>query len=160
VNIREVYLGPGNLSDPLLERLRELPNLKCIVFLFTENPDLGLKRLRGITTIEELTFERTFLSRRSIDLIGSFPNLKSLCFPMYGLKANDLNGIKNHPSIERICFTRAERDEALLPVLQSLPHLNSVIIQVGYDEQKAKAFERSLQKTLPDCTCRVDEIER
>jgi hypothetical protein len=155
-NVRDLYLG-GDTCDQRLGRLRELPNLKCLVLLFADNPDALLERLRGMSTLEELTIDRTFLSRQSIDHIGCFPKLKSLCLPVYGLKPGDLEGIRNHPSIEALFLTRADCDEALIPLLQSMPRLKTVTIQVG---RVVKKFEKSLQKALPNCQCRVENVER
>ena len=44
--VRDVYLG-GDLSDPRLGRLRELRNLKCIVFIFADHHNEFLQRMHG-----------------------------------------------------------------------------------------------------------------
>ena len=44
--VRDVYLG-GDLSDPRLGRLRELPKLKCIVFLCVRHHNEFLRLMRG-----------------------------------------------------------------------------------------------------------------
>jgi hypothetical protein len=153
VKIRELYLG-GDLSDERLGRLRELPNLKCIVLLFTDNPDSFLERLQGMTTVEELTLEHSFASHRGIKIIGSFPKLKSLCLQAATGAIGDLDGIKNHPSIENLVLTRIECDERVLPVLKSLPRLRSVTIEDV--EKSAEGFEQSLRSALPNCQCSVE----
>ena len=151
-NIQEVYLG-GDVSDEQLGRLRELPNLKCLVLLFVDNPDIFLERLQGMTTIEELTLERTWASRRAIEFMNTFPKLKSLSLPVVGNKVGDLDGIKNNVSIENLVIGRVGCDNRLLPLLQSLPHLRSVTIEDA--ERGEESFEASLRKALPHCRCSV-----
>lgn len=143
----------GDLADERFGRLRELPNLKCIVLLFAANADTFLERLRGLTTIEVITLERTGLSRRGIELVNEFPKLKSLCLPLSRNEVDSLQGIENHPSIENLILTRTECDDRLLPLLQSLPRLRSVTIEDV--EKDAKSFEESLRKALPNCRCSV-----
>jgi hypothetical protein len=73
--IREICLG-GDVSDPRLERLRELPNLRSVMLLSANTPDKFLEELRGLTTIEELSLVWCSPSRRGIEHIGNLPNLK------------------------------------------------------------------------------------
>jgi hypothetical protein len=73
--IRSLYLG-GDVSDPRLGRLRELPNLKSVVLLSANDPDKFLEELRGLTTIEELSSVWCSPSQHGIEHIGSLPNLK------------------------------------------------------------------------------------
>jgi hypothetical protein len=73
--IRHLYLG-GDVSDPRLARLRELPNLKSVVLLSANDPDKFLEELRGLTTIKELSLVWCSPSRQGIEHIGSLPNLK------------------------------------------------------------------------------------
>lgn len=151
-NIREVYLG-GDVSDERLGRLRELPNLRCVVLLFAENLDILLERLQGLATLEELTLEGTWPSRRGIEFINSFPKLKSLCLPVVGHEVASLEGIKSHPSLENLVLGRIGCDDRVLPLLRSLPRLRSVTIEDA--ERDEKAFEELLRKTLPNCQCSV-----
>jgi hypothetical protein len=73
--IRALYIG-GDVSDPRLGRLRELPNLKSVVLLRANDPDEFLGKLRGLTTIEELSLVFCSPSRHGIKHIASLPNLK------------------------------------------------------------------------------------
>ena len=119
--IRELDLG-GDLSDERLGRLRELPNLNCIVLIFARDPDVFLERLQGMAAVEQLTFEWTSPSRRGAECISKFPKLRSLCLPLASEKIDDLHAIEKHPSLENLVFTRMVRcDKRLLPFLQSLP---------------------------------------
>jgi hypothetical protein len=73
--IRDLYLG-GDVTDPRLGRLRELPNLKSVVLLSANDPDTFLKELRGSTTIEKLSLVWCSPSHHGIEDVGSLPNLK------------------------------------------------------------------------------------
>ena len=157
-NIRDLYLG-GDLSDQRLARLLELPNLKCIIVLFGDKPNVLFDHLKGNAKIEEITIDRTHLTRKTVDCIGSLLNLKSLCFPVEGLNPDDLHGIANHPAIEKLYLGRAESDDGLLPILQSLPRLESVTIQI-LDERNPEQFRKALLDALPDCKCQVNGAER
>ncbi|MCX5682077.1 MAG: hypothetical protein NT049_00095 [Planctomycetota bacterium] len=75
LKIRALYLG-ADVSDPRLGRLRELSNLKSVVLLSANDPDEFLEKLRGLTTIEELSLVFCSPSRHGIEHIGSLPNLK------------------------------------------------------------------------------------
>mgnify|MGYP000976317268 CR=1 FL=1 len=155
--IRDLYLG-GDLSDPQLSRLLELPNLKCIILLFGDKSIVFFEHLKGNAKIEEITIDRTHLTRKAVDCIGSLPNLKSLCCPVEGLKPDDLQGIANHPAIEKLYLGRAENSDGLLPILQSLPRLKNVTIQI-LEERNPESFRESLQSALPDCKCLVNGAE-
>jgi hypothetical protein len=108
--VRDLYVG-SDLSDPRLGRLREFPNLKCIIFLFARNHDSFLERLNGMTSVEELTFDRTRLSRDTVRHIAAFPNLKSLSFGKRDLTPNDLQALKAHPKLKRLAIQQAAPDE-------------------------------------------------
>jgi hypothetical protein len=151
-NIDELYLG-GDVSDERLGRLRELPNLKCVVLLFADNPDLFLERLQGMTTVEELILDHTWPLRCGVEFIGSLPNLKSLSLPVAKDKISDLDGVKNHGSIENLTLSRVGADSRLLPFLRSLPRLGNLTIEDA--ERDDKSFEKSLRESLPNCRCSV-----
>jgi hypothetical protein len=152
-NVSELYLG-GDISDERLGRLRELPNLRSVVLLFADNADVFLERLQGMTTVEELDLEYTWPSRHGIEVIGSFPNLKSLTLPVMRRQLRDLNGIGRHPSLEHLAIDRIGCDSRLIPLLQSLPRLRSVTIEDA--ERDAGKFEESLHQALPNCECSVE----
>lgn len=123
--VRDVYIG-GDLSDPRFGRLRELPNLKCIVFLFATPLTAFLQRMHGAAGIEELSFECTQLARADVDQIASFPNLKSLGigrrspFKRSPVQPSDLDALRGHPSLERLNGMGFGKIDALR---KSLPHL-------------------------------------
>lgn len=155
VAVRDVYLG-GDVSDPRLGRLREFPHLRSIVFLFADSPDNVLESLRGMASIEGLSFEHVRLSRRNFGQIASFPNLKSLCFPQYRLTANDLQPLERHPSLERLALTKATLDRDLLPLFQSMPRLRYVGIgdwSSGEEPPEKHLSAKSLREALPGCEC-------
>jgi hypothetical protein len=129
--VRDVYVG-GDLSDPRLACLRELPNLKCIVFLFAKHPTPFLQRMHGTATIEELSFDCTQLARADVEQIASFPNLKSLGIGPHGIpfgtvavQISDLDGLRGHPSLERLRggFGSAGSSSEIDALLQRLLHL-------------------------------------
>jgi hypothetical protein len=127
--VRDVYLG-GDLSDPLLGRLRDLPNLKCIVFVFADQTTAFLQRMHGATGITELSFEHTQFTRADVDQIASFPNLKSLGlgeghgFGTAPVHPGDLDGLRGHPSLERLRGIGLPRgSEEANAILKSLPRL-------------------------------------
>lgn len=153
-HIRDLYLG-GDISDARLGRLRELPNLKSIVFLFAKNPDVFLERLRGHAAIEQLSFVNTWLSPKGLESIGTFAKLKSLSLPIGNLGPDDLHGIRNNPSIAELFFTASKWDMGLASSLQSLPRLHSVTIETDSEETQAKHDQYLLRQALPNCKCRV-----
>ncbi len=154
--VRDLYVG-GDLSDPRLGRLRELPNLKCIVFLFARHHDVFLERLDGMGTIEELTFNRTYLSSGDVQRIAHFPNLRSLAFSEYPRPAGDLKGLGGHRLLERLAIDKAVPDKELIPILKSLPALREVSIGTGEGNSllSPDAFQTLLDQALPHCQCRV-----
>jgi hypothetical protein len=152
-NIRDLYIG-GDLSDSRLGRLLELPNLKCVVFLFADDPGDFLKRLHGKASIEEMTLEHAFLSRNDMAEIGSFPHLKSLGIGQ-SPNISELEGLRRHPSLERLVLARANSDPNLIPLLQSMPRLRDVAIGVCDGKTNIKVFQTSLRAALPRCRCRV-----
>ena len=106
--VRDVYLG-GDLSDPRLGRLRDLPNLKCIVFLCANHHNEFLQLMHSAPAIEELSFGCTQLVRADVDQLASFPHLKSLgigsnspFMNQTGLNVSDLDGLRGHPSLEQL----------------------------------------------------------
>ncbi len=156
--IHDLYVG-GDLSDRRLGRLKELPNLKCVVFLFAQPPHELLEQLSGKTSIEAMTFDHTFLSRHDVQQIGSLPRLRSLCLPMYRLTPGDLDGIKNHPSLRTLYLAEAACDKELIPVLQSLPRLSCLTIQgEAYDSKAAQPqpLPDALRAALPRCEIRFE----
>jgi hypothetical protein len=153
--IHDLYVG-ADLSDRRLGRLRELSNLKCVVFLFAQPPHQLLQQLSGKTSIEAMTFDHTFLSRYDVQQIGGLPRLRSLCLPMYGLTPGDLDGIKNHPSLQSLYLGEARYDQDLIPVLQSLPRLSCLTIQ-GYDDSKTpNSVPYAIRAALPKCDVRFE----
>jgi hypothetical protein len=73
--IRDLYLG-ADVSDPRLGRLRDLPNLKSVVLLSAIAPDEFLKKLRGSTTIEDLSLVFCRPSPQGVEHIRKLPKLK------------------------------------------------------------------------------------
>ena len=158
--IRDLYVG-GDLSDPRLGRLRELPNLKCIIFLFARKHDAFLERLHGMTSIEELTFDRTPLSRDTLNHIAAFPNLKSLSFDLRDLTPSDLQALKAHPSLERLAIQEAAPDKELIPLFQSMPRLREVLDRRReHPMRRAMLSRKPLKQALPHCNCRVWDDSR
>jgi len=155
--VRELYFG-GDTSDPRLGRLRELPNLKCIVFLFADNQNALLERLHGMSAIEKLTFDHTCLSRDDVGHVASFPNLKSLAFDARGLCAADLQGLSGDRSLERLAIQRISSDEELIALLKNLPRLRE--FSIGVSNAKRDAFQTLLNQALPRCRCHVWEDDR
>jgi hypothetical protein len=160
--VQDVYLG-GDLSDPRLGRLRELPNLKSIVFLFAEKPDALLESLRGVATIEGLCFDHTRLTGHNVDQIASLPSLKRLCFSLNGLRLSDLLPLRHHPSLERLVVTEVSADQNMIGLLQSMPRLRCVGVGArshGKQPQGGQLTEESLRKALPGCECSLWEDDR
>lgn len=159
--VRDLYVG-SDLSDQRLGRLRELPNLKCIVFLFPENQNALLSRLRGMSSIEELTFDRTRLSREDLAIVGAFPKLKSLSFDQYDLRPADMQGLAGHPTLERLFVKRAAANNELIGLFRSMPCLRELSLGVCGEDYDASqnSFEKALKKALPRCKCRVWDDRR
>jgi hypothetical protein len=159
--VRDLYVG-SDLSDPRLGRLRELPNLKCIVFLFADQQSAFVERLHGMSTIEELTFDHTLLTRNDVEQIASFPRLKSLHLERLSRFA-DLDGLRNHPSLERLSLAAAAADKSMIPLFQNMPRLRELGVGVSHKEKESKAddsFEKLLAEALPGCKCCVWEDDR
>jgi DNA-binding transcriptional LysR family regulator len=154
--VRDLYVG-GDCSDPRLGRLRELPNLKCIVFLFPDSPHALLNQLRGVPTVEELTFDHARLSAADVLSIASLPNLRSLAISGYGVAANELAPLKGNRTLERLVLQRSPADKGLIPVLQSMPRLREFSLGAVDETSEAslKAFAEVLKQSLPRCKCRV-----
>jgi hypothetical protein len=156
--VRDVYLG-GDLSDPRLCRLCELPNLKCVVFLFARNHHALLERMDGMPTVEELTFSWTLLSSDDISHVAGFPHLRSLAFREYPLGSVDLRRLSGHPMLEQLAIDRATPDGELVSLLKAMPRLRECSIRVT-DERgglSQDAFQTLLNQTLPQCKCQVEE---
>jgi hypothetical protein len=157
-NLKTIYLG-CDVSDPRLAQLRKLPNLKCIVFFWTENPDIFLEHIAGLSSIQELCFERSSVSRKGIEHIASLPNLKSLCLPLYNLQPKDLENLKNIPMLHNLVLTHVPRDNKLIPILKSLPHLRNLNINCVETKGEDKDFDAMLKNALPDCICKIKTVD-
>jgi hypothetical protein len=150
--VRDVYLS-GNVADERFGRLRELPQLSCIVLIMAENAGELLTRLQGMTTIEQVTLAHSTLDRRGLETLRSFPRLKSLSLPIGWDGEKDLEVISNHPAIETLVLSHTVVDSDLVAVLQSLPRLRSVTIEdpaAGETE-----IDPLLRAALPNCECKV-----
>lgn len=153
-NLTTIYMG-RDVSDPRLSRLRDLPNLRSIIFFWSENPEIFLERMREKVSIEALCFDRTQVSRKGIEQIATLPNLKSLGFRLHGIDPDDLESLRDHPSIESLVLTDAALDDRLIPVLKSLPQLRSITIQTHGFAYNMDEFEKLLRQALPGCRCSV-----
>jgi hypothetical protein len=155
VNLKTVYLG-SDAADPRFGRLRELPKLQSLVFFWTENPEPLLERLRGMESVEAISFDRCVISAKGFEHVASLPNLKSLGVPLFGKSAESLNALKDHPYLEQLTLRRVKFDKDLLPLLQSLSRLKSVTVQTEFEETgKANNVVQMLRANLPNCQCSV-----
>ena len=164
--VRNLYLG-GDVSDPRLGRLRELPNLKCMVFLFADHHNAFLRRMHAVPSIEELTFDHTRLARDDVDQISRFPRLKSLSLASVSrlgdFQPGDLDGLRGHPSLERLRCDRTASDKGRIPLFQSMPHLRDLSVALCHAEKatpSVDSLEKLLVKALPGCKCRAWEDDR
>ena len=159
--VRDLYLG-GDLFDPRLGRLRELPNLKCIIFLFAENQNSLLKRLHGMPGIEELTFDRTWLSHDDMAHIAAFPHLKSLSFDVCQLRGGDMRELSRHPTLERLAIQSVTSNKELSGFFRSMPRLRELSLGICNEDFDAShgSFENALKQALPRCKCRVWDDRR
>jgi hypothetical protein len=159
--VRNLYLG-GDLSDPRLAELRKLPQLKCIVFIFCENHHGLLSQLRGMSSLEELTFDRTQLSRNDIAVLHEYPSLKSLSFDPYDLRPTDMKGLVGHPALERLAIRRVAADEELIQLVRSMPRLHQLSLGVCDEDfdKSSSSFENTLKRSLPHCKCSVWDDRR
>jgi hypothetical protein len=156
--IQYIYLG-GDLSDERLVRLKELPHLRCIISLSAQNLDIFLDRIRGMSTIEELSLERSSIgSQKGVESLSSFPNLKSLCFSIKEVNSENFKCLINHPKLEKLFLVMSQPDESLIPVLKKMPHLRSITIQTQLED--AKPLERLLCEALPEVECCVQPSAR
>lgn len=154
--IATVYLS-YEVSDSRLGRLRELPNLKSVVFLWANDSDALLEHLRGMESIEALCFERCMVSTEGSECLSSFPRLKSLCMIM----PKNSDGFEKLPAVENLVLTRVAFDERLIPALQSMPHLRQLTLcRYDFSDKEAEDYLKSLRKALPDCQCTAKCEER
>jgi hypothetical protein len=79
LKIRDLWLG-GDVSDPRLGRLNELPKVRSILLLSASDPERFIERFRGSATVEELTLVFCRPSREVIPAIAGLPKLKKLGF--------------------------------------------------------------------------------
>jgi hypothetical protein len=158
-NLKTVYLG-SDVADPRLGRLRELPKMECLVFYWTENPDVLLERLRGMESIKAISFDRSSVSPQGFEHIATMPNLKSLSVPLVDKSAKSLDALKGHATLEHLTLRRSKRDDALIPILKSLPRLKSVSIKSAFERKgEAQGFLGMLKSKLPDCQCSVEDVD-
>ncbi len=153
--IREIYLAE-NLSDARLGGLRELPNLRTIVFLFANNADAFLANLRRKESVEWLSFDHSPVSRRGVESLATLPKLKTLCI---SASAADLVPLHNHPTLESFfVFARTEPDR-LIPILKTMPRLRSVTVQTLEEWPMIGRLADRLKSELPNCESKVEEAE-
>lgn len=150
--VRDIYLS-GNVADERFGRLRELPQLSCIVLIMAENADELLVRLQGMATIEQVTLAYSTLDRRGLETLRSFQSLRSLSLPIGRDEVKDLAVISNHPSIETLVLSHTVVDSNLVAILQSLPRLRSVTIEDPAEGETE--IEPLLRAALPNCECEV-----
>jgi hypothetical protein len=158
-NIKTLYLG-NDVSGLYLARLKELPNLKCIVLLNAKQPEIFLERISGMKSVETISLERSYIPQNKIDLFSTFPNLDSLCFPIFRIPLKALEGLKNHPALEKLYLTKCDAAGDDFSVLKSLPRLRELTIRTRPDYEGESVLTASLRQALPDCKCIVRLEER
>ncbi len=157
--IRDVYLG-GDVSDPRLAKLAELPNLKCVILFGAGNVDAFIEGIRDSKNIEELCLDWSVM-KTGFACLKSLPNLRSLAFQVNCNTQEELDGLKNLQSLERLTISRlwqSDKPISILPILQSYPRLRELTIGAECRERDFEEYKRSIISALPNCKCRfLDE---
>jgi hypothetical protein len=66
-----------DVSDPRFEKVRELVNVRHLHFYDCAGMEVLLKRLAGMPSVETIFFESNKLKPEELDVLATFPNLKS-----------------------------------------------------------------------------------
>ena len=157
--IKTLYLG-NDVTAPYLAGLKELPSLKTVVLLCAKQPDVFLERLSGKESLEAISLERCFIPSEGMKIFGGFPNLRSLCFPLFRMTANDLEWLRNHATLEKLYFTKYDGSVSDFSILRTIPRLRELTIRTRSDYNDEKKLLASLEQALPDCRVVVQLEER
>ena len=121
--VLSIYFMMGDMSDERLGRLRDLPNVRQIIFYDVRGADIFLKRIRGMPSVESMSFSGMNLPEEAIRHLSSFPNLKLLGCGQYNLTDNGLLQLRDLPQLEdlRIEYTAQVSDKGIKKLQQALP---------------------------------------
>ena len=91
------------------------------------------------------------------DAIRKLPQLVTLCLSTYGIQASDLAPLRGHPGIEHLVVHRLQPDAGLALLLQSMPRLRDVKIELCGESKMPLDVTAELKKALPQCQVTVEE---
>lgn len=156
-NVECLYLG-GDVSDPRLNRLHALPNADTIILVYAGDSGALLRSFQGHARLATLHLEKCDITPEVLDAIGKLPQLKTLCLSTYGIQTSDLAPLQGHPRIEHLVVRGLQPEPGLAPLLQSLPRLHDVKIElVEESKMPLDVVTAALKKALPKCQVEVEE---
>ena len=116
-----------------------------------------LRSFQGHARLATLHLEK-HVTPEVMAAIGKLPQLKTLCLSTYGIQTSDLAPLRGHPGIEHLVVHRLQPTAGLAPLLQSLPRLRDVKIELCEESKMPlDAVTAELKKALPKCQVEVQE---
>ena len=133
--LTKVQLGetfPPHYPENRYSALKKFPHLKTIFVRYTGGADAFLDDIKGMTSLEELSFYHAGISAVGAGHLASFPNLKRL--NLYDRAEPALDVLKNDRRIEELSFG-GEITPARVALLKTLPNLRVLRLRVELQDR-------------------------
>lgn len=149
--VRWVTVTGLNMSDGRFARLREFPRLSIIWLEYGRSADVFLQNMRGMTTLEELSFHHAPFSELGAQHLRSFPRLTRLRID--NAKNATLKNLRGLTQLQLLEIDYGDIDDAGLESLADLSQLQT--LDLVYATNVTSAGIKTLQKKLPQCKITV-----
>lgn len=117
-----------------------------------------LRSFQGHARLATLQLEKCDITPEVMDAIRKLPQLNTLCLSTYGIQTSDLAPLKGHPGLEHLVVHRLQPAAGLAPLLQSLPRLRDVKIELCEESKiPLDVVTAAVKKALPKCQVEVQE---
>lgn len=133
--LTEVQLGemyPPNYPKNRYTALKKLPHLQTIFVSYTIGADAFLDDIKGMTSLEELSFYHARVSAFGARHLASLPNLKRL--HLYDRAEPALDVLKNDVRIAELSFG-GQITPARVALLKTLPNLRFLRLRVELEDR-------------------------
>ena len=92
---------PPSNPENRFAAMKKLPHLKTIYVCYTAGADAFLNDIQGMTSLEEISFDKAEVSVAGARHLTSFPNLKKIYF-VGGVDPAVIEVLKERPNIETV----------------------------------------------------------
>jgi hypothetical protein len=156
-NIKWIYLG-GDISDPRLARLAEVPKIDTVVLIYAADPETFLDAMSANASISSLQLEKCGITPNVMAAIRKMTMLKGLHVCSGNSRFDVLAALKGHPSLEQLSVNGLELGPGFVELMRSLPRLRRLDITLPEEpDLHPNAIMAELKKALPNCQIEIAE---